>query len=175
MSKHTTDAPASQGPASEEPHAPPYVLHQYPFRSGPLADEIENLPLYTENHDPNAPIDIRELNKILCMRDRARENDVNIWRRYLDSLEQGKQTDEEREIAKAYIITHYFAAIRLGQEDVIDLLIKNHLTTTNTKLGATTPLLMAVSKKNVGVVKQLLDLGADPNEFGGLVSLHNVV
>jgi ankyrin repeat protein len=175
MSKDTAHATAMQGPASEEPQAPPYVLHQHPFRSGPSADEIENLPLYTEHHDPNAPIDIRELNKILCIRDRTRENDVNIWRRYLDSFEQGKQTNEEREIAKAYIITHYFSAIRLGQEDVIALLIENHLVTANTKLGAMTPLLMAVSKKNVSVVKQLLELGADPNEFGGLVSRYTVV
>ena len=50
------------------------------------------------------------------------------------------------------------------------LLIENHLVTVNTKMMGMTPLLMAVSEKNVKVVQQLLELGAEPNEFGNPVS-----
>jgi ankyrin repeat protein len=165
MTNDRVDATASQSPASEEPQAPPYVLHPRPLQSG---DEIEDLPLYTEHHDPNAPIDIRELDKILLFRNRAIENDMKLWRRYLDNCASGKQTDRDREIAKPYIRPHFFSAIERGQEDVIALLIENHFVTANTQMAGTTPLLMAVLKKNVSVAKQLLNLGADPNEFGSL-------
>jgi hypothetical protein len=157
------DASGSQIP--DEQQAPPYVLHPH----GPPVDEIESLPIYTEQHDPNAPITIRELKNILETLNRAKENDVNSWRRYLAGL-GGKQTDDEREFAERVTIKHYFGAIAADQEDVIALLFENHLVTANTKMLGMTPLLMAVQKKNVAVVQQLMELGAEPNEFGNPVS-----
>jgi Ankyrin repeat len=165
MSEMNPGTVATQVPLYDEPEAPPYVLH----RRDPPSDEIESLPIYTEQHDPNAPISIRELNNILKNPHRAQENDVVIWRRYIDGL-GGKQTDQERVFAERCMIKHFWSAIAAGQEDVIALLIKNHFVTVETKMMGMTPLLMAVSEKNVRVVQQLLELGAEPNEFGNPVS-----
>ncbi|KAE9364116.1 ankyrin [Stipitochalara longipes BDJ] len=148
-------------PVYEESQAPPYVSHQ----DGPPSDEIESLPIYTEQHDPSAPIAIQELNHILRNPQRAKQNDVSIWRRYIEGL-GGKQTDEDRVFAGRCIIKHYFMAIAAGQADVVSLLIENHLVTVSTKMLGMTPLLMAVSEKNVRVVQLLLELGAEPDEFG---------
>ena len=165
MSGLDSEAVAGRTPLYDEPQAPPYVLH----RHGPPSDEIESLPVYTEEHDPNAPLAIRDLNNILGDPSRAKENDIAVWRRYIDGL-GGKQTEKEREFAERCMIKHFWSTIAAGQEDVIALLIENHLVTVNTKMMGMTPLLMAISEKNVRVVQQLLGLGADPNEFGNPVS-----
>jgi hypothetical protein len=167
MDANKTETAASTRPRPQEPQAPPYVLHPRPFEPAPAASgETECLPIYTEYHDPNSPISTRELNIALFTENRARENDVNIWRTYINCHGPGKQTEEERAIAETQIITHYFSAIERGQEDVIALLVKSHFVTANTKKSGITPLLMAISRKNVKMVQLLLDLGADPNEFG---------
>jgi Ankyrin repeats (3 copies) len=164
MGETNKDA-ASNQLLAEAAEAPPYVLHQH----GPPTDEIENLPLYTEQHDPNAPIDLKELNTILSMPDRAKQNDMAVWRRYIDGL-GGKQTDPESTVFQQSMFRHFSMAIEAGQEDVIALLIENRFVTANTRLFGWTPLLMAVLQKNVRVVEQLMELGAEPNEFGGPVS-----
>lgn len=164
MSKMSSEPVTSEATLYEEPQAPPYLLHPH----GSPANENEILPIYTEEHNPNAPITIRDLNNILGNPNRAKESDVPIWRKYIDGL-GGKQTDEERVFAERCMIKHYFSAIAAGQEDVIALLIENQLVTVDTKMWEMTPLLMAVSEKNVRVVQQLLALGAEPNEFGNAV------
>jgi hypothetical protein len=162
MDTNKADAASSPGPPFEEPSAPSYVLHPHPLES--VSGQIESLPIYTEQHDPNSPINIRELNTALWRG--LRTNDVNIWRRYINSNRPGKQTEEEQKFEEAEIANLYFLAIEREQEDVIAMLIENHIVTANTKKSQITPLLMAVSKKNIRLVQLLLDLGADPNEFG---------
>jgi hypothetical protein len=168
MGANQDDTASSPGPLSEEPQAPPYALPGHPL--GSVTDQIDSLPIYTEHHDPNSPLTVSELNQILFNEHGARENDVNIWRRYISSHGSGKQTGKQQEVADMFVIRNYFLAIERGQEDVIALLIENQLVTANTKMSEMTPLLFAISKRNVRVVQQLLNLGADPNEFGSPVS-----
>jgi ankyrin repeat protein len=60
-----------------------------------------------------------------------------------------------------------FYAITRQDSEAIALLIQNNLVTANTTSGAgRTPLLEAISTKNIPTVKELLDFGADPNAFG---------
>jgi hypothetical protein len=165
MSEISPAAAACEAPLHDEPQAPPYILHLH----GPPGNENESLPIYTEEDDPSAPITIQDLNNILADSHRPKENDVAVWRRYMDGLSR-KQTDQESVFAERGIIKHYFSAIAAGQQDVIALLIENHLVEVNTKLAGMTPLLMAVSEKHVRIVQQLLELGAEPNEFGSAVS-----
>lgn len=160
--------PSSQIALPEEQRAPPYVLHPH----GPPAAEIESLPIYTVQHDPNAPIDIQELNLVLGIPNRNKENDVQSWQRYIAGL-GGRQTDEEKAVAERSTIMHYFSAIKDGQEDLISLLIESNLVTASTKMDGKTPLLEAVLNKNVRVVQQLIELGADPNEFGSPVRFND--
>jgi ankyrin repeat protein len=155
----------SQTALPYEQQAPPYVLHPH----GPPAAEIESLPIYTAQHDPNAPITIQELNIALGIPNTNKENDVQLWQRYIAGL-GGKQTDEERPVGERSAIRHYFSAIKDGQENLISLLIESNLVTASTKMDGKTPLLEAVSNKNVRVAQQLIELGADPNEFGSPVS-----
>jgi hypothetical protein len=112
---------------------------------------------------------MQELNIALGISNRIKENDVKVWQRYIAGL-GGKQTGEERAVAERSTIKHYFAAITAGQEDLISLLIESNLVTASTKMDGKTPLLEAVLNKNVRVAQQLIELGADPNEFGSPVS-----
>jgi len=165
MSEVTPKPYSEQSPVYEEPEAPPYVSH----RCGAASDEIESLPRYTEQHDPAAPISTQDLNRILKDPWRDTRNDVTVWRRFIEGLGD-KQTAEDRVFAERCITKHYFQAIAAGQEDVISLLIDNRLVTLSTKMLGMTPLLMAVSEKNMRVVQLLLELGAEPDEFGNAVS-----
>jgi hypothetical protein len=170
MGNDSAEFAANHESATEEPPEPSCILHLGLPEYSP--DHIDNLPAYTGHHDPDTPLTIQGLYQILAIDTRARENDVNNWRRYIASNGPGKQTEQDRE----YIIGRYFSAIIESQKDVIALLIDSHLVTTNTRMvnktrkTSTTPLLMAVSKRNVQIVQQLLELGADPNEFSCLVS-----
>lgn len=159
------DAAGSESQLAEELEAPTYILHQY----GPPNAEIENLPLYTAQHDPNAPITASELNNILCNPDRARENDVNIWRRYLNGSSE-KKVDLGSSEKRSSLIRNFAMTIEAGQEDVMALLIENNLMTANTRFYGLSPLCLAVLQKNVRMVQQLIELGAEPNDFSGPVS-----
>jgi ankyrin repeat protein len=165
MSDINSFGPGSQIALPDEQQAPPYVLHPH----GPPAAEIESLPIYTAQHDPNTPITIQELNTVLGIPNRIKENDVKVWQRYIAGL-GGKQTDEEKTVAERSTIMHYFSAIKAGQENLISLLIESNLVTASTKMDGKTPLLEAVLNKNVRVAQQLIEFGADPNEFGSPVS-----
>ena len=166
MSSSNLDQSNGQRVFPDEPQAPPYVLHRHPIPS----DQIESLPLYSEEHYPNAPIRIAELNEIMRENNRPRENDIVALRRYIDGIGATKVVGEDRTFAEACMPNYFFEAIENGQEDVVNLLLEHQLVTANTKFGGTTPLLMAVSKKNVEIARQLLKLGADPNEFSFVVS-----
>ncbi|KAH9477072.1 hypothetical protein JR316_0010988 [Psilocybe cubensis] len=68
---------------------------------------------------------------------------------------------------KKAIVLEFFDAIAREDNETVSLLIQHNIVTANTtsKTGKT-PLLEAISANNLTVVKQLLDLGADPNSFG---------
>jgi Ankyrin repeat len=65
------------------------------------------------------------------------------------------------------IVTGFFDAISKGQGETIELFINRNLVTANTtNEWKKTPLLAAVAAKNVRIVQELLDFGADVNAFG---------
>jgi hypothetical protein len=87
---------------------------------------------------------------------------------YPGLLYQGP-TDELLRVRQA-IVTGFFNAISEGQEDAIALFINNNLVTANTtNARRKTPLLAAVETKNMRIVQELLDFGADPHAFGVVV------
>lgn len=73
---------------------------------------------------------------------------------------------------KQSLVDELFKAITKEDNESINLLIQHNLLSPNvTNRDATTPLLRAILTKNLGTVKQLLDLGADPDMFGEIVSI----
>lgn len=73
---------------------------------------------------------------------------------------------------KQRIVEEFFRAIEREEDESVALLIQNNLVTANTTNRAGgTPLLAAISANVMPIVKQLLDLGADPNAFGQVVSI----
>lgn len=80
-------------------------------------------------------------------------------------------TEEERQSReRESIVRQFFTAISESKDDVIDLYMTRNLVTANTKnIDGKTPLLAAVDAKNVKVVQQLLDAGAEPDAFGVVV------
>ncbi|KFY98267.1 hypothetical protein V498_01532 [Pseudogymnoascus sp. VKM F-4517 (FW-2822)] len=93
--------------------------------------------------------------------------DVDTWRQYIEIYPPSTKPWDERDANEnAFAILTLFLGIDLGKEDVIAFLIENNIVTPNTKRAEETPLLRAVTKKNVRVVKQLLNLGADKDGLG---------
>jgi hypothetical protein len=100
-------------------------------------------------------------------------SDLETWRQYLEIYPPSTTPWEERDANENAIAeSSLFASIDMGNEDMIVFLMENDIVTPNTKLTSTeeTPLLRAVTQKNVLVVKQLLDLGAEKDAFGSVVS-----
>lgn len=80
---------------------------------------------------------------------------------------------EEQEAArkKANVVRGFFNGIKFENSEAIDLFISRGLVTANTiDEDGRTPLLAAVATKNVKIVQQLLDAGAEPDAFGVTVS-----
>ena len=86
-------------------------------------------------------------------------------------VEAGSIPDELTRV-KQQIVRELFNAITREDAEAIALLIQLNLVTANTTgVNGQTPLLAAISTKNIAIVKGLLDLGADCNNFG-VVSDH---
>jgi len=88
-------------------------------------------------------------------------------------VEAGSIIDELMRV-KQQIVTELFDAIMREDAEAIALLIQlnRYLITANTTdENGQTPLLVAISTKNIAIVKELLNLGADCNNFG-VVSDH---
>ena len=82
----------------------------------------------------------------------------------------GLTEEEQRSIERESIVRQFFAAIAESQADAVDLYLTRNLVTANTKNDfGKTPLLAAVDTKNVKIVQQLLDAGAEPDAFGIVV------
>ncbi len=65
------------------------------------------------------------------------------------------------------VVRGFFEAISKGHEEAIALFINKNLVTANTtNEWKKTPLLAAVATRNVRIVQELLDFGADVNAFG---------
>lgn len=152
---------------------PPSTLPEYTAH-GDLAvgsDHIEPVPTYSEHDNPYSPLTLQGLRNVLAERNRTQEQDLILWRRYLES------GPSDSELLDADFSPELFSAIEKGHQDVIALLIEHGLVTANTKAQGTkpeeeTPLLKAVASRNVQIVQLLLSLGAAPDEFGYVVRLN---
>jgi ankyrin repeat protein len=81
---------------------------------------------------------------------------------YLDQDDPNNPAPSPESSARAL-----FVAIENGQDDVIAILIERNLVTANTKnQDGKTPLLAAVATRNVRIVQELVDFGAEPDAFG---------
>jgi hypothetical protein len=97
--------------------------------------------------------------------------DLETWRQYIQIYPPSTKPWDERDAKEnAFVASSLFMGINLGKDDVIAFLIENGIVTPNTKLAEETPLLRAVAKTNVPIVKQLLDLGAEKDALGSVVS-----
>lgn len=97
--------------------------------------------------------------------------DIESWRQYLEIYPSPTKPWDERDAQEnSFAVSSLFFGIDFGKEEVIAFLIENGIVTPNTKREGETPLLRAVTKKNIRMVKHLLDLGADKDAFGAAVS-----
>ncbi|KFY26673.1 hypothetical protein V493_03944 [Pseudogymnoascus sp. VKM F-4281 (FW-2241)] len=107
----------------------------------------------------------RNSNATLCRDDITW--DLGTWREYTEIYPPSTKPWDERDSKEnAFAVSSLFLGIDLGKEEVIAFLIESDIVTPNTKLAGETPLLRAVTNKNIRVVKQLLDLGVDKDALG---------
>lgn len=154
----------SQGPAP--PHYDPV-----PEPTPPEYDlGTEPLPVYVQELSGlESIIRARRNNSTILSCDDVTWN-IETWRRYTEIYPSSTKPWDERDAKEnSFAVSSLFLAIDLGKEDVVSFLIENDIITPNTKRDVETPLLRAVTKKNVRMVKQLLDLGADKDALGSAV------
>ncbi|KFZ06295.1 hypothetical protein V501_07575 [Pseudogymnoascus sp. VKM F-4519 (FW-2642)] len=100
--------------------------------------------------------------------------DLETWRQYIQIYPPSTKSWDERDVKEnAFVASSLFMGINLGKDDVIAFLIENGIVTPNTKLAEETPLLRAVAKTNVRIVKQLLDLGAEKDALGSVSTYYD--
>jgi Ankyrin repeat len=78
----------------------------------------------------------------------------------------GQRPDKVTQVRQT-IVRGFFEAISNEQDEVIALFINKGLVTPNTTAeDGKTPLLAAVATRNIRIVKELLDFGAEPDAWG---------
>lgn len=157
-----------------EVQAPPYSVTQYSAAS----TAEENLPLYTETHEPTVALTFAELSEALSDPKRDLEKDERLWQRFFDGYNPqplGYESDyEQNQTKEDKFLTLLLSAISRGDGDIVALVLDHQLCTANSKVDDITPLVRAVSEKNVPITRQLLEHGADPNQYGYSVSSFTV-
>lgn len=79
--------------------------------------------------------------------------------------------DQDSTRVKQQIVDELFNSIGREDAEAVALLIQHNLVTANTTSHrGETPLLKAISTRNIAIVKEILDLGADWHNFGTAVS-----
>jgi hypothetical protein len=149
------------------------------YEAGPSAphDEVEPLPEYTRTQSRGP----REIMQFRRNRDNCRHScgylhgtDLEAWREYTQLHPPSKKPWDERDAnGNFHAVSSLYLAIDEGKEDLVAFLIGNDIVTANTKSVEETPLLRAVTKKQVRVVQTLLDLGAEKDALGCAVSLYS--
>jgi hypothetical protein len=144
------------------------------------SEEVRNaliLPVYTEHESEEIRI-LSTINSIsgarpLSLTDLHTLEEGNSGKpldKYPESRSDRGGICDPLAVIRQIVVRGFFRAIEREQQDAIAIFIDRKLVTANTTNGGKTPLLAAVATRNVGVVKQLLDYGARPNDFGVEVS-----
>ncbi|KFY06620.1 hypothetical protein V492_07911 [Pseudogymnoascus sp. VKM F-4246] len=151
---------------SQEPSPPKYEqeTEQTPpeYDPGP-----EPLPGYLgEISSLEGILQARRDNGAILSRDDATWN-IETWRQYTEIYPPSTKPWDERDANEnSFSVSSLFLSIELGKEELTTFLIENGMVTANTTLEEETPLLRAVTKKNVHITTQLLNLGADKDGLG---------
>ena len=146
-------------------------LPRYTTNESEEVHNVLSLPVYTEHESEEIRI-LSTINSISGARLLSLTD--------LHALEEGnsgkpidrypESRDDSLAVIRQIVVRGFFRAIEREQQDAITLFIDRKLVTANTTNAGKTPLLAAVATRNVGVVKQLLDYGARPDDFGVEVS-----
>lgn len=159
-----SDEEASLPPKMNQPAPPAYSLDHReeqdsteplpPNYNPAINHSSDPSPVYTDSSS-YVPLTQEEL--IRSIRSHINDNNINA------SL-------ETRLIEEASAAGHLFRAIDEGNQEYVARLISEGAVTADTKFRNETPLLRAIKKKNVQIVQQLLEAGAEVDEFGWVVS-----
>lgn len=147
--------------------------------------ECTELPLYVQDEVPQNPFDAL-LTRIAAPISTTYPNAYNILvasngleksksREPIDHYPfvKGDSIPDESTRVNQQIVMELFDSIRREDAESVALLIQHNLVTANTtSQRGQTPLLEAISTKNIDMVKEVLRLGADFNKFGVVVSNH---
>ena len=152
---------------------PAYVEDQVPQNAfAALLTRISSEPILLLNPDPNAHSILenyvtRQRAPAYCSHSMHVDSRRPIEEYPADPDAHTFAPDTTLICIKQQIVRELFAAIRREDDESVALLIENNLVTANTtNMYGVTPLLAAIVANVMRIVKQLLDLGADPNKFG---------
>lgn len=152
MSSSKTEEPGEPVPPSYSP--------QLPNANG--AEFIEPAPTYSEHANPDPTTGEVFSDESI----EALPTPENLAR-----MRNFRQRERDPEyLGSADASTRFFAAIDQGNQEWIARLLNEGNVTANTRRGDETPLLRAVKMRNVHIVQQLLDAGAEPDAFACAVS-----
>ncbi|KAL5321251.1 hypothetical protein ACEPPN_012065 [Leptodophora sp. 'Broadleaf-Isolate-01'] len=147
MSSSKTEEPGEPVPPSYSP--------QLPNANG--AEFIEPAPTYSEHANPDPTTGEVFSDESI----EALPTPENLAR-----MRNFRQRERDPEyLGSADASTRFFAAIDQGNQEWIARLLNEGNVTANTRRGDETPLLRAVKMRNVHIVQQLLDAGAEPDAF----------
>jgi hypothetical protein len=160
------------------------------------AGEISNLPSYVEHEEGQdelqailaalsaaTPTPLKQVDpsivKEIIQRRRGLAGASNDLKGASKGTSKGRESEERdvpnstshrvrdgKTFAEAVIVKTFFRAISRGEAAVVKLFIENLLVTVDTRLAGKTPLLAAVESKQIEMVKQLIQAGAEPDAYG---------
>ncbi|PVH76922.1 ankyrin [Cadophora sp. DSE1049] len=149
-----TDKEHPTQPKMEEA-IPPSYTPEHPMGVGSESDIIEPLPpTYSQNDNPSPIYSHSNTAVRLTPGELARIRELRLLERNPDYLRE------------ATVSAQLFAAIEEGNQEWLARLLSDGSVTANTKHLDETPLLRAVKTRNVQIVQQLLEAGAEVDEFG---------
>lgn len=181
MHTHTTESPAYEAHSRNEANEP---LSSYANRTSDahLRDtdpEISFAPAYTERPDPVVTLE----NALARNTEHIQDLDLSAWLTYISSpyREDKLKSPDRSSLVNNQLIKCFFTSISNGHEEAIRLVLSEGIVSANTTLRAgmwnthfdkdpeligETPLIRAVKTRNLGMVKLLLEQGAEVDTFG---------
>ncbi|KAL2072866.1 hypothetical protein VTL71DRAFT_12209 [Oculimacula yallundae] len=155
------DATSPKPEDAVEPVPPEYSIQH---AKSPGEDSVGPVPTYSEHDNLNSLTVKSTLGNEI-----TQTVDTPAGRASRETIRQVQH--DQKSTPEADASTRLFAAIDQGNQERIGQLIAEGNVTANTRRDEETPLLRAVKTKNVQIVQQLLDTGAEPDAFGAASTL----